>query len=52
LEDGQALGWDGQPYAAGGTEGALIAWMFTAEPACEKMGHAYSDPEPALKQAA
>ena len=33
-------------------EGARITWMFTTERAREKMSHAYSDLEPALKQAA
>ena len=33
-------------------EGARITWMFTVERAREKMGHAYPDPEPTLKQAA
>jgi hypothetical protein len=33
-------------------EGARITWMFTAERAREKMGHAYPDPNPALAKAA
>jgi hypothetical protein len=33
-------------------EGARITWMFTAERAREKMGHAYPDPILALAEAA
>ena len=33
-------------------EGARINWMFTAERAREKMGHAYPDPNLALAEAA
>jgi hypothetical protein len=29
-----------------------VTWMFTTDRAREKMGHAYPNPEPDLKQAA
>jgi hypothetical protein len=32
--------------------GARVTWMFTAERAREKIGHAYPDPQHALPQAA